>query len=435
LRGPTGLQGSATNTGATGPTGLRGATGTPGEASNTGATGDTGETGPTGPIGYGLGLTVQGLWTDGNTYTGAAPGTATGGTHIDAVTYNRSLYICITPEIVSTVPPNEDTANWQLLLQGDTGDTGPVGATGTVYASIGIWQGGSFVANTLAISPIDNHTYVSTTIISQTGTDPSINTAEWTLFSLGGSTGIQGPPGVDGYSTNTGAAGQVGDTGPVGATGTVYNSLGLWPGGSYVANTLAISLINNNTYVSIVPSISNIYSDPANNPTEWQLFLLGGTTGESGFSTNTGATGATGTVYTSIGLWEAGSYLPNTLAISPIDNNTYVCILVVENIEIDPSNNYTEWKLFVRGGTGPMGDTGTTGPMGDTGSGVPIGGNLGDILVKIDGEPYNTQWVTDIKFIPNISPSVWANSDPTTIGQAIDRMSALLSTLNVANIP
>jgi hypothetical protein len=346
LRGPTGLQGSATNTGATGPTGLRGATGTPGAASNTGATGDTGETGPTGPIGYGLGLTVQGLWTDGNTYTGAAPGTATGGTHIDAVTYNRSLYICINPQFVSTVPPNEDTANWQLLLQGDTGDTGPVGDTGTVYTSIGIWQGGSFVANTLTISPIDNH-----------------------------------------------------------------------------------------TYVSIVPSISDVSSDPANNPTEWQLFLLGGTTGESGFSTNTGATGATGTVYTSIGLWEAGSFVPNTLAISPIDNNTYVCIAVVENIEIDPSNNYTEWKLFVKGGTGPAGPTGTTGPIGDTGSGVPLGGNLGDILVKIDGEPYNTQWVADIKFIPIITPSVWANSDPTTIGQAIDRMSALLSTLNTANIP
>jgi hypothetical protein len=73
--------------------------------------------------------------------------------------------------------------------------------------------------------------------------------------------------------------------------------------------------------------------------------------------------------------------------------------------------------------------------MGDTGSGVPLGGNLGDILVKIDGEPYNTQWVADIKYITTITPSVWANSDPTTIGQAIDRMSALLSTLNTANIP
>jgi hypothetical protein len=46
--GPTGQPGSASNTGATGPTGYTGPTGQPGSASNTGATGHTGPTGPPG---------------------------------------------------------------------------------------------------------------------------------------------------------------------------------------------------------------------------------------------------------------------------------------------------------------------------------------------------------------------------------------------------
>ena len=52
--GPTGLPGSATNTGATGPTGIignTGPTGLPGSATNTGATGWTGPTGSMGPTG------------------------------------------------------------------------------------------------------------------------------------------------------------------------------------------------------------------------------------------------------------------------------------------------------------------------------------------------------------------------------------------------
>ena len=50
------------------------------------------------------------------------------------------------------------------------------------------------------------------------------------------------------------------------------------------------------------------------------------------------------------------------------------------------------------GPTGPNGDTGPTGPQGDTGptgAGVPVGGTTGQILAKVDGTDYNTQWVTN----------------------------------------
>ena len=42
-------------------------------------------------------------------------------------------------------------------------------------------------------------------------------------------------------------------------------------------------------------------------------------------------------------------------------------------------------------GTGPTGDTGATGA---TGEGVPAGGTTGQVLEKIDGTDYNTQWAT-----------------------------------------
>ncbi len=39
------------------------------------------------------------------------------------------------------------------------------------------------------------------------------------------------------------------------------------------------------------------------------------------------------------------------------------------------------------------GAPGPTGPTGATGPGVPIGGDAGDILAKIDGTDYNTEWI------------------------------------------
>jgi len=47
----------------------------------------------------------------------------------------------------------------------------------------------------------------------------------------------------------------------------------------------------------------------------------------------------------------------------------------------------------LKGDTGSTGATGATGPKGDTGAGVPTGGTTGQILSKIDGTNYNTQWI------------------------------------------
>lgn len=46
---------------------------------------------------------------------------------------------------------------------------------------------------------------------------------------------------------------------------------------------------------------------------------------------------------------------------------------------------------------GPVGSTGAAGPQGDQGDpgeGVPVGGSAGQVLSKIDGTNFNTEWVT-----------------------------------------
>jgi hypothetical protein len=45
-----------------------------------------------------------------------------------------------------------------------------------------------------------------------------------------------------------------------------------------------------------------------------------------------------------------------------------------------------------QGPTGPQGATGPIGATGPTGVGVPVGGSTGQVLAKIDGTDYNTQW-------------------------------------------
>ena len=55
------------------------------------------------------------------------------------------------------------------------------------------------------------------------------------------------------------------------------------------------------------------------------------------------------------------------------------------------------------GATGPAGATGATGATGSTGAtgpGVATGGTTGQVLAKIDGTNYNTQWVTPTVYTP-----------------------------------
>jgi hypothetical protein len=54
-----------------------------------------------------------------------------------------------------------------------------------------------------------------------------------------------------------------------------------------------------------------------------------------------------------------------------------------------------DYAVGPTGPTGATGDVGPTGPTGATGAGLPAGGTAGQILAKIDGDDYNTEWVDD----------------------------------------
>jgi hypothetical protein len=115
-----------------------------------------------------------------------------------------------------------------------------------------------------------------------------------------------------------------------------------------------------------------------------------GPTGSTGATGPAGPTGSTGTVLNFIGLWSVSSFPINTVAVSPIDFNTYVCLTNAVDPYIDPSNNPAQWALYAErgvtgatgpsggpvgptGATGPIGATGSTGPTGDTGATGPTG--------------------------------------------------------------
>ena len=48
-----------------------------------------------------------------------------------------------------------------------------------------------------------------------------------------------------------------------------------------------------------------------------------------------------------------------------------------------------------KGVQGSQGIQGIQGEKGDTGEGVPVGGSVGQVLKKIDGTDYNTEWSDD----------------------------------------
>jgi hypothetical protein len=372
--------------GPTGYTGITGPTGPPGNDGNDGLAGIDGNHGNTGPTGHtGTVLNFVGPWVV---------------SQFDSITYfvndvvvslaDNNTYVCILDTVVypgkiSPPDPPNDPVHWKLFVQGgrtghtgdagSTGSTGPTGATGTVLNFAGLWLGAGprgriYYPNDVVVSPADNNSYVCIveTSVNPGGIpDPSQDPAHWTLFAQGG------------------------PTGPTGPTGTVLNFVGPWvvPNtGSitYFVNDVIVYSGDNNSYVCILDKVvypAVVMVDPPNDPVHWRLFAAGGV----------------GTILNFAGEWQpynpgggGGSYGRDDVVVSPLDNNTYVCILEVIDSTVDPSQDPAHWRLFVEGGptgptgsgatghTGPTGATGPTGPTGTTGTTGPDGISTGLIL-------------------------------------------------------
>jgi hypothetical protein len=188
-----------------------------------------------------------------------------------------------------------------------------------------------------------------------------------------GPTGFTGSTGPTGAGT-TGATGATGPTGLAGATGPQW--AGEWvPSTTYAVNSVVFH--DGSSYIAIATTINN---EPNASPLQWALVASRGVVGNTGVGT-TGATGPTG----SQGV--KGTYtVSETAPSSPVagdawfDSSTSSMYLYYDGYWIETSNSY-------------YGPTGPAGATGSAGSGVPTGGTSNQVLAKIDGTDYNTQWV------------------------------------------
>lgn len=96
----------------------------------------------------------------------------------------------------------------------------------------------------------------------------------------------------------------------------------------------------------------------------------------------------------------------------------------------------TTGTVGATGPAGPTGATGTTGATGATGAGVPTGGTAGQVLSKIDGTDFNTQWVAPAagggSAYPNVELSV-INSAIQSVPDLTGGASSTLLTFSTTN--
>lgn len=247
---------------------------------------------------------------------------------------------------------------------GATGPQGPIGLTGATGANGTNGVDGktllSGTSNPLATTGIDGDFYINTATNFIFGPKAS---GTWpTGVSLVGPTGATGITGPQGPTGLTGATGATGPQGPIGATG-------------------------------------------AQGPTG--LTGATGPMGATGPQGPAGAAGAAGIGYggtsnsaKTISLGSKTFAVPAGLAYIPGERIRFVDPTNAANFLEGTITSYTSTSMVVNidnnGGSGTISSWNLCvgGNLGSAGQGVPTGGTTGQVLSKIDGTNYNTQWVT-----------------------------------------
>lgn len=212
-----------------------------------------------------------------------------------------------------------------------------------------------------------------------------------------GATGPQGPKGDTGETGATGPQGPVGPQGPQGIPGTGEDGVGI----SDIAFDHT-DVDGNNVYL-VTLSNNQTYTFTANRGPKGDTGATGpqgptGATGPQGPAGNNGTNGADGsdgvdgfspiaTVTQDVG--------GCTISITDINGTTTATLSDGATGATGPQGPQgIQGIQGVQGETGPQGATGATGPQGPAGPGVPTGGTAGQVLAKVDGTDYNTEWVT-----------------------------------------
>ena len=215
-----------------------------------------------------------------------------------------------------------------------------------------------------------------------------------------GATGPQGPKGDTGETGATGPQGPVGPQGPQGIPGTGEDGVGI----SDI--TFDHTDVDGNNVYLVTLSNNQTYTFTANRGPKGDTGATGpqgptGATGPQGPAGNDGSDGTDGidgfspiaTVTQNIG--------GCTISITDINGTTTATLSDGATGATGPQGPQGEQGIQgiqgetgATGATGPQGPTGPTGPQGPAGPGVPTGGTAGQVLAKVDGTDYNTQWVT-----------------------------------------
>ena len=215
------------------------------------------------------------------------------------------------------------------------------------------------------------------------------------------------------------------------------------------------------SYQAVVRNTTN--NLVTNQPVGMQISILqGSSTGTAVYvETQTPTSNANGLVSLEIGggtvvsgnmatiNWANGPYFIKTET-DPSGGSSYT-ITGTSQLLIAPYALYAKTSgSSIPGPAGPMGPQGLTGPQGSAGTpgangqGVPVGGTTGQVLAKVDGTDYNTQWVTpsaaasaypniELNIRNNISQSITSLGNGTSANQITFSGSSSNTTLTGGN--
>jgi len=255
--------------------------------------------------------------------------------------------------------------------QGPAGESGPAGDEVELQANATHIQwryvGGATWTDLVALSEITGPAGATGSPGATGSTGAQGNAATITLGTVG-----TGAPGSSVIITNSGTSGaavfnftiprgDVGATGAAGATGSTGAT------GAAGADGKEVELQNTGSFIQwryVGESWAN-------------LVAISAITGPAGATGATGATGSTGAAA--------------TIAVGAVSTGAPGSSATVTNVGTSGAAVFD--FAIPRGDVGATGSTGATGSQGPAGQGVPVGGTTGQVLAKIDGTDYATEWV------------------------------------------